>query len=408
MSNRKLNPRILRFVFAQVSSFLMVLGVNLSFVLFADLFASVIKVLGLGLFRVNNVLRACVLLFMLGAILSTFNNIISDEWAFKNSLAVLPNYIYWSFIVLLFTALAPMRGLDFVKIFKFISLAVITSIVYYLVLQDLVSDNLFFKKFGPNNFSFLLICYSPYLIYFLRRRFNIAVAVFGLILILIQQLNEGRRAGFSLILISGILVIVVYWLKFNSFSRLFSFMILMLFGFGLLYTDLVESTIKGRSERVHQLIYEDKTDLMENDRSLLLRRAMVEKGLVLYNENRLFGIGLNNFNKRHERIEGLFTGAKFVVNKKIYERVSSHNSYINILAEGGLCLFIPFVGILLYLLVVGIYKFNRFKDFEKVIFFSFITMCVHLYFANAIVNSLAWFNISLFGYTILAPRLRLR
>ena len=75
MTIGQLNTCVLRFVFMQVSSFFMVFGVNLSFVLFANLFAHATKVPRLGLFRANNVLRVCVMLFMLGAVLSTFNNL---------------------------------------------------------------------------------------------------------------------------------------------------------------------------------------------------------------------------------------------------------------------------------------------------------------------------------------------
>ena len=86
------------------------------------------------------------------------------------------------------------------------------------------------------------------------------------------------------------------------------------------------------------------------------------------------------------------------MNKDIYENTSSHNSYINILAEGGLFLFVPLVLLLGSLLWSGIRLFRHFSEYERTVLISVTMMCVHMSVTNGIVNSLAWFNIALLMY----------
>lgn len=406
MTVRTLNGYSSRFAFVQVSSFLMFLGVNLSFFFFAHFFVSVVgRRLGV-LFQVRDPLRAAVVCFMIGAILSTFHNSWEgNDSAVRASLSVLPNYLYWGMILLLMTYLAPVEALDYRRLFKAIGLAVIVSIIYYVILQRFIADSRFFKFFGPNNFSFLLICYTPYLVYFLRQRVHPIVAIGVLGILLILQLKEGRRAGFGLVLMGGMGAYLVHQLKFNSIGRLMKPVILLLLGYGMLQTAVVEQQIRARSARVHRLLYSSTEQVLSKDRSFLIRRAMVEKGLVLFRNDMLFGVGLNNFTKVHAQIDGDFVGAEYVVNKDIYSRISSHNSYINVLAEGGLVLCVPFAVIILTLFLGSLRRFNRFQDPEKVIFISYSVMLVHMYFTNGITNSLAWFNIGLISYALLRLRI---
>ena len=224
---------------------------------------------------------------------------------------------------------------------------------------------------------------------------------------MIHQLSEGRRAGFALILLGGISSYFVHFLKFNSLGRIFQSVSLVLVGWILFQTQFVEKRIRAGSPRVHRMIYSDG-QYWENDRSFLIRRAMVEKGLALFNDDIWFGAGINNFMRVEGQIDGNFEGAKWVVRKQKVQRLSSHNSYINILAEGGLVLAVPFGGILLFLFFNGIMYFGRMHDVEKVVFISFVAMSIHLFFNNGIVNSLAWFNFAVFGYILSSHKYRIR
>ena len=93
-----------------------------------------------------------------------------------------------------------------------------------------------------------------------------------------------------------------------------------------------------------------------------------------------------------------FEGNQWIRGKKLTYNSGSFNSYIQILAEGGLLMFIPFSVIMLF----PIYKLvvNPLMPNEKTPFLiSFICMSIHLYFIAAIVNMWAWF---LIGITLAA------
>lgn len=408
MTVNSLNRYFSWFALLQVSSFAMFLGVNLSFFFFAHLiFAGVGRQLQI-LLRAKTILRKFVLLFAAGAFLNIFCNLWEgDLAAFRESLKVILNYTYWPTMLMLMTGIAPSRALDLNRLFKMVALAVILSSIYYVIGQRFIGDDLFFKRFGPNSYSFLLICYTPYLVHFTRRRVHPALALVLLGLLLLFQLTEGRRAGFALVLIGGMSSYFVHFFKFSSIGQSTRPLILLLIGWSLLQTNFVKDQIRARSARIYQLIYSSDSRLTE-DRSILVRKAMVEKGLLLFESNIWFGVGINNFTSVYRQIDGDFEGSQFVINKTIYQRVSSHNSYINILAEGGLVLFIPFMGIMLFLLLNGVRYFNRMQDSEKVIFFSFVLMCIHLYYTNAVVNSLTWFNIGILAYSISAHKYPIR
>ena len=408
MTVSSLNRYACQFVFLQVSYFFMFFGINLSFFFFARFMFSAAGPRLHMIFFADTILRKFIMLFMLGALLSAFYNLWEgDLTAFTNSRIVLFNYIYWAVMMMLMTALGPLRVLDLNRLFKIVTLAVLIVCVYYTLFQEFISSRLFFKNFNPNSFSFLLICYTPYLVHYTRRRINpvVALALFGFLLLV--QLSEGRRAGFALILVGGMSSYFVHFLKFNSIGRIVRPVILLILGWILLQTQFIEERIRAGSSRVHQMIYSDGQQ-WENDRSLLIRRAMVEKGLSLFTENMWFGAGINNFMRVEGQIDGDFEGSKFVVRKRAVQRISSHNSYINILAEGGLVLAVPFAGILLFLFLNGVKYFARMQDLEKVVSISFVVMSVHLYFYNGIVNSLAWFNIAVFGYILSSHKYRIR
>ena len=404
MTKARFNRYLSWFTFVQTSSFLMFFGINLSFFFFVQLFFSTARRRLGTLFRLNSSLKLMVALFMIGAILSTTHKFWDgNDLAFINSLKVLPNYIYWGVLVLLLVMFSPRSSIDYARLFRAISIAVVAVVTYYVLLQTHISHETFFKHFGSNNVSLLLICYAPYLVYYARRHVHPAAALVLLAALLFLELNEGRRAGFLLVLLGGMSAYFVTIVKLNSLGHLVRLMLVTLVGLGLLYTGAVESLIRGQSDRIHQFIYAPSFNLSE-DRSYLTRMAMVEKGFALFRDNVFFGVGLNNFTSVETRIAGNFDGAEYVVDKDIFERFSSHNSYITILAEGGLALTIPFGAILLILLFKGLRHFGQLKDPEKVIVFSFCTMCVHLYFTNGIVNSLVWFNIGLLAYVVSLPR----
>jgi O-antigen ligase len=401
MTEEKYNVMLSRLTFVMCSSFLMIRGVNLSFFFYVPLLVATLLTRSDAFFALNSRMKTWALCFVLGATASMLNNLWSGNGRlFDNSLAVYPNYLYWGFLLWQFTTFATFLTLDYRRLFNAITLAVLFAGVYYWFAQDHFADKMFLKKFGKNSFSFVLICFVPYCVYSLRT-YSRLVALSFLAVILLHQLVDGRRAGFLLTLSGGILAYFVDSLRLRHANRLAVITVLM----GLmLQLKPVENAIGARSERIQSLMYGGVTSLSE-DRSHLVRLAMLEKGIRLFRDNVFFGIGLNNFKSVEAEMQGNFEGSEFVIHKGIDMEISSHNSYINILAEGGLVLTIPFMLIFGTLLFEGAYRFRQLYNYERVIMISFSLMCAHLLLYNGIVNSLAWFNAALLSYVVVRQRL---
>ncbi|GCD77342.1 hypothetical protein JCM31826_08240 [Thermaurantimonas aggregans] len=161
-----------------------------------------------------------------------------------------------------------------------------------------------------------------------------------------------------------------------------------------LYSPPVEAFILQSSDRIHEMIYETEKVRTE-DRSYLVRVAMVKKALAIFEKHPLTGIGLNNFTNYSIAFDESFEGAKYVVTRKNIQQKSAHNSYIGVLAEGGLLLFLPFVLILLIPIYHLIRNFNSIPVVQKPVFYGHVMMAVHLYFIMSIVNVFTWFLIAL-------------
>ena len=393
------------FLFFMVASIFMIFGVNISFFLFFSLVSYSLKNTNLKIFKINNKIKFFALLFGLGALLSTISNY-QNVNLFNSSLRVLPNYIYWVLMILFFSSFQNKFKINQYLAFKSISIGIIVIIFYVLFFQDIVSNKLFLKKFLLNNFSFLLICFVPYLIFYLKHKYSFTISFLTLSLILLLMLTLERRAGFGLVALGGFASLYHNLIKKITILKIIKSIALISLTAIFLQINPIKKSILNISPRVHSILYDDVSNL-NTDRSQLVRKAMIEKGIKLLNSNIFFGVGLNNFNKSEVKISGNFEGSEFVINKNIFKKISSHNSYINIFAEGGLFLGIPFMLIILFIIKNFIHYYNRLNEYDLIIFISFSFMLIHLFFINAIVNSVAWLNICLALTTIIRKKNKL-
>lgn len=380
------------YTFFQVSSFFLVVTINLSFIAFIPVILSVVSGYNRRSFTLDS-LQLKFVYFSIGAIIVCVNQAFTVNDSIGYSLKVLPNYIYWALLCIIM--IRTFQRLKIELFLSYLSWGILTLTVYYLFVQNRVSLPYFLKKFQPNNFAFVLITYMPYVVYWFRKKYSKRISIGLFTVLLLAMLIEERRAGFILCTLGGLLVLNLETLKRISVKRL----AVSFFGIVLIYQIISIPTVKlvfsQVSPEVADLIY-NETDLTL-DRSLLTRKAMVEKGITSFSAHPILGIGLNNFTKTEVLIEGKFEGAEFVIDKDIYERTSSHNSYINMLTEGGLALFIPFALIILSLFRRYIMVFGKLSDLQVVALISMTMMLIHFYYMNAYVNSLAWFNIGIFA-----------
>lgn len=336
-------------------------------------------------FDMNKKIHFFVLLFFLGSIISISNINIQGDEALSRSLLVIPNYLFWCILVIYLSN--NIQSINILYISKFM----LVGVIFTILIHDLSIDFSLMKANTPNSYAFVLVCFSCVAVVYISEKYKKIYAIIFLFIILLSMLTLERRAGFILVMLSSFFGLFVEKLKFK---QLFSFSIITIFSLLVFQLDFVKNALNSASPRIYELIYENE-DITSLDDSYLVRRAQVEKGLIMFAENPLTGVGLNNFSKYGVDFTGDFAGAELVINKNNLDSKSAHNSYINILAEGGLFLFIPFVIILLYNIYNFIYTFNYRSKIENAFYFSFFSMTIHIYFISEIVNVYAWFLIGI-------------
>lgn len=387
---KKLNTLLAWFALLMSFNNLLVAGTNVSIFLF--LYITFIAVFHYKVLGFNTIPQWGALIFALGAIASVLDINANGYDAFERSMAVLPNFIYWSFMIIIYSNLAPVIGFlqqdNLVRLAKYIMIGVFLCLVFY-ELKSVLSFA-FIKRNTPNSYAFVLVCYSAISMVYLRMKYGRNTTILGLLIILTSLLLLERRAGFILVALSSILALNFEKLSVKTFI---SIAILGFTGLLLLKLDFVENSLKQASPRIHEVIYEAK-NISTTDQSYLTRVAMIEKGKEIFKEHALNGIGLNNFSNHYVNIPGMFIGSELVMQKELNDK-SGHNSYIVLLAEGGLLVFIPFILLLIYNLFHFVKDFRQRTRLESAFYWSFVAMCIHIYFISEILNVFAWFLIAM-------------
>ena len=79
---------------------------------------------------------------------------------------------------------------------------------------------------------------------------------------------------------------------------------------------------------------------------------MVQKGLKLFEESPIIGVGASRFRK--ESVELELSGVFRFYSQSSFDRKSAHNSYVGFLAESGLIGSIPLLVLILMLAFQGV------------------------------------------------------
>jgi O-antigen ligase len=327
--------------------------------------------------------------FALGAVLSVLH--IPPEAAGDatgRAMSVLPNYLYWS--ILMVVLVAQRRLIHWEVVYKAVFWGVIATALYYLFFQSYLRLLPIFNRLTPNSFAFLMICFTPIAVHYLKGQKGRVWATIFLALLVLVLLRDGRRAGMVLVFLGGIAVL--YADRIN-WKRILLAVVLIPMAIALLYTKQVEAFVFQSSERIHEMIYQAEK-IRTEDRSYLTRVAMINKGFAIFEQYPYTGIGLNNFSNYTVDFDKSFEGAAFVVRKAEIQQKSAHNSYVAILAEGGLFLLVPLLLIFAYNIIYFFFNFNRLSPYLPV-YAGLMGMAVHLYFISAIVNVFAWYLIGL-------------
>ncbi len=365
-------------------------GINFSLVFFvAFVFLTARRYNFLNL---NELPQIFALFFAIGAVISVIDTNGNGDESLERALIVLPNFMYWSLMIIIFVNVLLPAGLiskySLESLSKFIAIGVLLSLIFYEFKN--VLNFPFIKYNTPNSYAFTLVCYSAIGVTYIRQKYGKTRMLIYVAIILLSMLFLERRAGFVLVFSS-----VFMALNFNNISlkTLYSFGFSILFVFIILQLSIVENFLYDASPRIHESIYESE-NIATQDQSYLTRLAMVEKGIIIFSENPLTGIGLSNFPTHYVAIPGNFEGSELVIRKDLSNK-SGHNSYIALLAEGGLFIIVPFLLLIAFNLYHFVIDFKKRTNLESAFYWSFLAMVIHIYLISEIFNVFAWFLIAI-------------
>lgn len=349
--------------------------------------------LNLKIFSVRHLIQFFALLFGLGAIMSVIW--MPDDYSpnsMDNALAVLPNYLYWTLLVVVMVNVRRFLFLDVAGLYKVVFWGVIASCCYYFLLSPILDFVPIFKRISQNAFAFILICFSPIASYFCRMKYGRLWCWIFVCCIVVLAFLSGSRSGSILVFIGSFSILFIDRIRVRN--ALFLLGVISVGYVAVFEIPITRALIYNLNSRTHDLIY-NREEVLRTDNSYLVRVAMIEKTLVIHEKYPITGIGLNNFTNYVVQFPEDFPGAERVLRKSEINETSAHNSYAGILAEGGLLLLIPFLMILSYCLFSFLKSLNVMSEKIKPVFIGLTCMSIHLYFIMAIVNVFAWFLIAL-------------
>lgn len=377
---------------------------NISFFVMISFYATASRY-SVKLFRVGSSMSIAAILMGIAAVISTIGAEIKlGHEYFLNTLSVLPNYIYWATLIIGIGNIAfKVTTID--RIYRAIFWGTVFTILSYHLLSPILGVLPIYRDPSPNSFAFTLIIFSPIATSYLHhKKKNLLYTVSFILLVTIAGFMSGSRSGSLLTLLGCFSVLAINsWLNMIMVSFLGLF--LYVAAPQILENPGVKNTIRGLNERTYTLIY-DTEETLETDRSYLTRLALIEKGMSIFKEHPITGVGIGNFTKVTFDIQFDFEGGQYLENKEdsIATGTSAHNSYINFLSEGGILLLIPILYLMFYPIVYFITRFGRINGPDQAMFIGVIVMCIHSWFISGMLNVYAWFLLALVNSYIIYKR----
>jgi O-antigen ligase len=142
---------------------------------------------------------------------------------------------------------------------------------------------------------------------------------------------------------------------------------------------------------------------LEEEKSYMIRQLMIQKGLRLFEDSPIIGVGASRFTKETITLEipqVLAYGTQSHFNIK-----SAHNSYVAVLAETGLIGSVPFLILLIILGIRGlkatVKQVRKGRVVVLSVFTSFVGMSIHMWTMATLTNTANWFVYGLLAAVIM-------
>jgi len=353
---------------------------------------------GKKLFRVKGVVDYLIILFF-GLL---FLSIVFAEETFRevgiaSDAKVIVRLIYWMSLALFIKTWA--HRFNFYDLGKYIFFGTVATILFYYTI------NVYLEILTQNSFAYILVVSIPFAMYYIFNRFSFIVVLLASGLFFYFALASTSRAGAFIVFMQLIVLLLAanYIRKktfmFSSFL-LFPLLVLLYLNFETYKNDLA-NVIEPYSSDLSSLIVEGDNRL-KIDKSWLNRKQMIVKGIIIFEEHPFLGIGFAHFGS-------YWVDMKLIspyLNKSMlfYNRLSSHNTYLEFLVGAGIFAFMIFLFIVLLVIKKGIGFLLDFKFRPEIfIFISFLGMIIYFYVISAGMGAITWFVMG-YGMSLLKSK----
>ena len=317
---------------------------------------------------------------------------------FFSSFLILVQYTYWILIAIFFILYS--KYLDIYSFGKWCFYGVLASSICFYFVQYKLNTGFFTIELNQtrNAFVFTLLTGIPISFFYLINRFKgIKLFLFFPGFFFALLLTNGRSAA----IVGFIEILLLAGIVYKSQIKLILSLVVPLIGLIIFsqtfqsepIEEIVASKLELFNPRIAELLRGEGEGDLNEDRSWLHRKLMIEKGFEIFSLHPIIGIGANNFKYFDSSLKSLDDYVRLnYESKDFYNRRSSHNSYIQILAELGI------LGLILFTIIfIRPIRYIRSSTFFQRDFSSFylslislISMLIHFYSISSITGTLPW------------------
>jgi O-antigen ligase len=394
------------FVFFLAFPVLTVLGNSVTFYIFI---AIVIKV---GLFWKNTFqYKSLFVSLSLIIIASSFLAPFSEMERFPgllNTIQFILQYFYWILASMFF--IVYYKKINLLEISKWVFYGILISILgfYFIPIDFNLGIVGITTALTRNSFIFDLICGVPICFYYLKKEASKTQLKLALIGFLLVFLFTNGRSGAIIGILEILLIAVVIFPGWLKVFRIIAIPIVLLFVTiqteqAQVYLDVLANKVENINPRFASLLKAEGEGDLNEDKSWLHRKLMVDKGFEIITKYPFLGIGPNNFKYYDSELETYRHYTRLTnLSLSYYNKRSAHNSYIQIMSETGilgLCLMLIIMGIPILFFIKKIYKSTITDTYLP--FISLLGMSMHFYAISALTGAIPWFIIGLSYVAIL-------
>lgn len=399
-SDRRINPLLTLFAFFLAFPAITILGNSITFYIF--LFITLRmgsfwrkKSKGIGYFFVF-------LFWLLLSVIAAPYSTMPRHPGILSTVLIVIQYTYWIMLAIFFIIYR--NSINIFQISKWVFYGCIASIIGFYFAN--ININLIVAevatKGSRNGFVFTLLSCAPIVFYYVRHRYGGTRAYTVLGFFIVAMFFTNGRSGAIIIMLEGLLIISIIRAGFRKYiiGGVISLGFLVAVSGTKGFDGFFQSSavyFDHINPRFANLLRGEGEGDLTTDKSWLIRELMIDKGKELIKQRPFLGVGPNGFIFYDAKLKSLEDYGRLQNHDEdYYNSRSSHNSYLQVLAEFGYIGFISFILLLFIPLVHFLVRFIRGKiSFTDLPLISLLGLAIHFYAISAITGAISWFVIGL-------------